>query len=270
MLEALKFVWKEHVENISLIIKMSFVNMKKQTLRTSLGVLWQYIHDFVYFFVFLLFRILMAGNGSIDGIHNVVFLITGLIPWFFISEALSVVSCSIKSSKAIITSIKFPVTVIPTIELLGIFLKRIWTFLFIFAVAIFYGYLKHINLILFFYFTFAMLVFMFAIMLTITAFVAVSSDFQQLYLVVIRVFLYTMPIVWGYKHISRFHGLVKIIKLNPMVYIFDGYRRAFAFGVWGTYPSLGYTLYFWGFVIIAICVGSFIQFKLRKYYADFL
>jgi teichoic acid transport system permease protein len=267
MLEAVKFVCKEHFDNIPLIIKMSLVSMRKQTLRTSLGVLWLYIHDFVYFFVFLLFRILMAGKGQIDGINNVVFLITGLIPWFFISEVLGVVSCSIKSSKSIITSIKFPVSVLPTIELIGIFLKRIWTFLFIFAVAIFYGYLSNINLFLVLYYTFAMLILMFVIMLPITAFIAVSSDFQQLYLVVIRVFLYTMPIVWGFKHIKEYTTLCKVVKLNPMVYILNGYRSAF---VYGNMPSLIYTVYFWVFILIFFVLGCFVQYKLKRYYSDFM
>lgn len=267
MTEAIKYVINEHIHNFNLIRKMSMVSMKKQTLRTSLGVLWLYIHDFVYFFVFLLFRILMAGKGQIDGINNVVFLITGLIPWFFISEVLGVVSCSIKSNKAIITSIKFPISVLPTIELMGIFFKRIWTFLFIFAIAIFYGYLESINLLLFLYYTFSLLLLMFAIMLPITAFVAVSSDFQQLYLVVIRVFLYTMPIVWGFKHIKEHILLCKIVKLNPMVYILNGYRSAF---VYGNMPTLMYTLYFWLFVAAMFAFGCFVQFKLRKYYSDFM
>jgi teichoic acid transport system permease protein len=209
----------------------------------------------------------MAGKGQIDGINNVVFLITGLIPWFFISEVLGVVSCSIKSSKSIITSIKFPVSVLPTIELIGIFLKRIWTFLFIFAVAIFYGYLSNINLFLVLYYTFAMLALMFVIMLPITAFIAVSSDFQQLYLVVIRVFLYTMPIVWGFKHIREYTTLCKVVKLNPMVYILNGYRSAF---VYGNMPSLIYTVYFWVFVLIFFVLGCFVQYKLKRYYSDFM
>lgn len=267
MIEAVKFVCREHIENIGLIFKMAFVNMKKQTLRTSLGILWQYLHDFVYFGVFLLFRILMAGAGKIDGMNNVVFLVTGLIPWFFISEVLSVGASSIKSNKAIITSLKFPITVLPATEIIGIFLKRVWTFAFVFFAAIFYGYLANINLFLFVYYTIAMLALMFALMLVISAFIAVSSDFYQLYLVTIRVLLYTMPIVWGFKHIEGYTLLYKIIKLNPMVYILNGYRSAF---VYGNMPSIIYTIYFWAFVMICFFVGCFVQFKLRKYYSDFI
>lgn len=265
MLEAVKYVIKEHIDNRSLLLKMALVNMSKQTLRTSLGVLWLYLHDFVYFFVFVLFRVLMAGSGQIDGMHSVVYLITGLIPWFYISEVLNVGAASIKSSKVIIQSIKFPITIIPTIEVTSIFFKRIFTFLFAFGVTIYYGYLSNINLLLFVYYTFCMLALMYTLMLIISAFVAVSSDFQQFYLVIIRVLLYTMPIVWGYKHIQKFHLLRRIIKLNPMVYILNGYRDAF---VLGGMQSLRYTLYFWVVVIVMGMLGCLVQYKLRKYYSD--
>jgi teichoic acid transport system permease protein len=265
MFKAVKYVLKEHFDNRALLLKMAIVNMSKQTMRTSLGVFWLYLHDFVYFFVFVLFRVLMAGSGEIDGMHSVVYLITGLIPWFYISEVLNAGAASIKSSKVIIQSIKFPITIIPTIEVTSIFLKRCFTFLFVFGVVIYYGYLENINLILFLYYTVCMLAMMYSLMLFISAFVAVSSDFHQFYLVTIRVLLYTMPIVWGYKHIQKFHLLRRIIKLNPMVYVLNGYRDAF---VMGGLQTTRYTVYFWACVLIVWMLGSFVQYKLRKYYSD--
>ena len=265
MLSAVKYVFKEHYDNRKLLFKMAVVNMTKQTMRTSLGVLWLYLHDFVYFFVFVLFRVLMAGSGEIDGMHPVVYLITGLIPWFFISEVLNVGAASIRSSKPIIQSIKFPITVIPTIEVTSIFIKRFFTFFFVFGVTIYYGYLENINLLLFIYYTAAMLALMYAIVLLVSAFVAISSDLHQFYLIFIRVLIYTMPIIWGYKHIKTHHLLRRIIKINPMVYVLDGYRDAF---VRGGFQSMRYTLYFWGVVLVIWMVGSFVQYKLRRYYAD--
>lgn len=267
MIEAIKYVISEHFKNRRLILKVAVINMKKQTLRTSLGSLWLYIHDIVYFSVFVLFRILMAGSGEIDGMNSVVYLITGLIPWFFINEALNAGASSIKSYKAIIQSIKFPITTISTIEVTSIFLKRCVTFLFIFVVAIYYGYLKNINLLLFFYYLFCMLIMMYAFMLFISAFVAISQDLHQLYLVAIRIFMYVMPIIWGYKHIQNMGVLKTIIKLNPMVYVLDGFRSAF---VYGNMPGLWYTVYFWAFVGAIFMLGCFVQFKLRKYYSDII
>ena len=73
MLNAIIYVIREHIKNKELIFKLAAINMKKQTLRTALGSLWLYLHDIVYFSVFVLFRILMAGGGGSGGINNVVY-----------------------------------------------------------------------------------------------------------------------------------------------------------------------------------------------------
>ena len=74
-----------------------------------------------------------------------------------------------------------------------------------------------------------------------------------------------MPIIWGYKHIEKFHWAKRLIKINPMVYVLNGYRDAF---VLGGFPGMRYTLYFWGFVLVMFVLGSYVQFKLQKYYSD--
>lgn len=267
MLKAVKRVLKEHIENLYLIRKLTIVNMSKQTVRTSIGIWWLYIHDFTYFGVFMLFRILMAGNGDIDGIHNVVYLVTGLVPWFYVSEVLNVGANSIKMNRAIILSIKFPITIFPTIDVFSIFVKRIVMFGFAFAVTIYFGYLGNINLLLFVYYMVCMIAFMLVFTLLISAFVAVSSDFHQFYIAVVRVLMYTMPIVWGFKHISKIPFLSIIVRINPMVYFINGFRNAFALG---RMPNLGYTIYFWVVVLILFFMACYVQDKLKKYYSDYI
>ncbi|MBQ5310910.1 MAG: ABC transporter permease, partial [Oscillospiraceae bacterium] len=252
-------------DNRELLFKMALVNMSKQTLRTSLGVFWVYLHDFVYFFVFCAFRVLMSGSGEIDGIHSVVYLMSGLIPWFFISEVLNAGAASIRLNKVIVQSIKFPITIIPTVEVTAIFLKRAPSFLFIFAVCIYYGYIQSFHPLLFIYFLVCLLLLMYSLILFVSAFVAVSNDLHQFYLMFVRVLLYTMPIVWGYKHIEKYPIIMSVIKANPMVYIFNGFRSAFVTGV---LPTAKYTAYFWFCVVFLFMLGSFVQYKLRKYYAD--
>ena len=145
MFESVRFVAREHIDNKALIFKLAKNNMSKQTIRTTLGVWWVYIHDILYFSVMILFRVLMAGNGKIEGMNAVVYLMIGLIPWFFMNEVLGIGSNAIKVNKAIIQSIKFPISIIPTIEVTAIFLKRILTFLMIFFVVFYYGYIKNFN-----------------------------------------------------------------------------------------------------------------------------
>lgn len=267
MRKAIKYVYYEHRKNLEMILKLAVTNMTKQTIRTTLGVWWVYVHDILYFTVYVIFRILMAGNGQVENMHSVVYLMTGLVPWFFMNEVLNTGSNAIKMNKGIIQSIKFPISIFPTIEVLAIFFKRIFTFIMIFVVDIYYGYIGQFNLILFIYYVLCMFILMWAINLVTSAFVAISGDFNQVYIAITRVLMFSLPIIWSFENIASYKMFNWGLRLNPMVYVINGFRNAF---VLGQAPDLIYTVYFWLCILIVTSCGCLIQYKLRKYYADFM
>ena len=266
MIESFLYIIKEHKVNARLIIKMAFMNTEKQTVRSSLGLLWTYFHDIIYVLVFIMFKLLMSGNGKVMGMNGIVYVITGMIPWFFINDVLNQGSMAIRNNKGIVQSIRFSVPILPTIEVLSIFLKRIVSYAMIFGVVIDFGYIRYFNLGLFLYYIVCSLALTISLNLVISAFVAISDDFRQLYSAFVRVLIYTMPILWDF---SRVHSVLAnvLLRVNPMVYVIKGFRDAF---VLGTTQNIWYSVYFWGCVAVLFGIGSFVQFKLKKYYADFV
>ncbi|MTI65566.1 MAG: hypothetical protein FH753_03095 [Firmicutes bacterium] len=267
MFKAVKYVMKEHKSNFKNIIKLSIAHINNETIRTSLGFWWLIIHDLIYFIVFTFFRTLMSGDSQIDGMHRVIYLLTGLIPWFFMSEVLNKGSNSILKSKGIVNSIKFPITTLPTIEVISIFIKRSFTFIIVFFVCVFFGYVSNFSIILFVYYFVAMFMLMFSLNLIISALIAISSDFTQLYRSITRVLMFSLPILWSFEMAKGYRFISILLKMNPMVYIILGFRSAF---IYGHLPNLNYSIYFWAFVIIVFNLGCYVQYKLRKYYSDFM
>lgn len=266
MLESIKFVIKEHVDNRKMIMQLSFENMNQQTIRTSLGVFWIYFRDVMYFIVYTLFRVLTSGGGNIMGMNPIVYLLLGLIPFFFMNEVLNRGTSAIKNNKSIIQSIKFPITTIPTIDVLTIFFQRIFTFIIMLIIVYAFGYGKQIHYIKVLYFMVAMLSCMFILNLIISAFVAVSTDFHQLYMSLMRILIFICPVIWTFDTIKN-PFLNVLLHLNPLAYVLSGFRNAF---VLGGMPSIQYTLYFWACMLILFVIGCRVQFKLRKFYADFI
>ena len=58
-----------------------------------------------------------------------------------------------------------------------------------------------------------------------------------------------------------------LLRINPMVYVVKGFRDAF---VLGPTQDFLYSVYFWACIAVLFALGSFVQFKLKKYYADFV
>ncbi len=266
MNKSMAYILQEHKQNIRLMVKMAFMNMDRQTIRSSLGLLWTYFHDIIYIFVFIAFRLLIAGNGSVQGMNSTVYMMTGMIPWFFINDVLTKGSMAIRSNKGIVQSIRFPVPVLPTIEVFSIFFRRLFSFVMLFAVVFAFGYIRYFDLFLFLYYSVCALALSIAMNLTISALVTVSDDFRQLYDAMLRVLIYTMPILWDFSKVQSLPINV-MLRINPMVYVVKGFRDAF---VLGPTQQAGYTAYFWACVFVIFLLGSYLQDRLKKYYADFV
>lgn len=266
MFESVRHIGQEHRKNWRLIIKIAYMDSGKQTVRSSLGILWTYFRDLIFIGVFILFRMLISGNDQISGMDSIVYLVTGMIPWFFMNDVLVQGGMAIRNNRGIIQSIHFPVVVLPTISVLSILLKRILSFLLIFVVCIIFGYADTFHFGLFVHYMIAMLCLMLALNLVTTAIISVSDDFRQLYEALLRIMIYTMPILWDFSRVTAILPNV-LLRMNPMVYIIKGFRDAFVLG--HTQDTL-YTVYFWCCVIVLFLVGSFLQFRLKKYYADLM
>ena len=266
MVEGIKYIWQEHKNNIRLMIKMASMNMERQTVRSSIGILWTYFHDLVYIIVFVMFRLLISGNSDISGMNSVVYLTTGMIPWFFINDVLNQGSMAIRNNKGIVQSIRFSVPILPTVEVLTIFFKRVFSFAMLFVIVLVFGYIRSFHILLFIYYIICALALCVSLNLLISAFIAISDDFRQLYSAFVRVLIYTMPILWDFSRVQS--GWVNVLlRINPMVYVVKGFRDAF---VLGPTQNVLYTVYFWFCILVMFAMGSFVQFKLRRYYADFV
>lgn len=266
LVEALRFNIAEHWENRGLIIRLAVAESKKQTIRTSLGIVWLYLRDITYFVVYTLFRILVAGNGRVNGMSASLYVILGLVPWLFMNDVLNKGSTVVKRNKSVVKSIAFPTTILPTSEVICIFIQKIFNIGIAFVITFYMGDWKNISIFGIIYYTFSMICLMICVNSITSAFVAISGDFQQLYLAITRVLIYMLPVIWSFEKISN-PTFVIILRLNPMVYVVDGFRNAFANGF---VFQLDYTLYFWGIMIVLLFISSYTQYKLRKFYSDLM
>lgn len=264
---SIKYIFDELKENKQNIMGLAVQNMRQQTLRTSLGIGWVFFRDVIFYFVFTIFRYLMSGSEDVEGMNFILYLLVGMIAWNFMSECINGGITAIKHNKNILSSMKFPISILPTIEIIAIFLKRLFTLLILFVVIMIFGSIGDITWWMLIYYFISMFVFMIVWNLIFSAIMAVSNDFEQLYRSITSVLFFTMPIMWSFEILKSTPWIIRFFKLNPFIYIIEGFRDAC---VLGNLPDLEYTLYFWGLCLILFCVGSILQYKLRRHYVDLI
>ena len=163
---------------------------------------------------------------------------------------------------------KFPITIIPTYEMLGIFLKRAISYALIFTILAFLGYLKTLHVGLLIYYTFSLLVLCMVFNVVISPLRAISKDFEQLYKAFLKILFFLVPVLWQFDQVEAINPTIAmLLKINPIPYVMEGFRDAFYYG---TAPKLYYTLYFWGFNLLFFTLGITMTHRLKKYFDDWV
>ncbi len=209
----------------------------------------------------------MAGSGDMEGMNATLFILLGMIPWNIMNQCINSSVRSIKNNKNVLLSMKLSVITLPIIDVIASFLNRAFTLLIMFAIILYFGDIRNITWWMLIYYYFSMFIFMIVWTQIFSSFIAISNDFDHLYTSIVSILMFTIPIVWSFEIIKYTPWIIRLFKLNPFVYIVEGFRAACHTGVM---PDLEYTLYFWGFNLVLFCIGAVLQYKLRRHYVDLI
>lgn len=259
---------KEQFLNINLMFRLAIYEVKSKYLMHYLGVFWEFLNPAIQLFVYwFVIGIGIRGGGEISGFPYVIWLLTGIIPWFFISRSVSQGSSSVFRKVNLVSKMKFPVSVLPTISIISSSFIFLIMIVILFIILSFYGIGFQPMLIQLPYYLISMFIFLFAITLLFSTISVVVRDFQSLLQQGMRVLFYLTPILWDP---SLFSPLIQtILKLNPFFYLVNGFRESILGTGW-FYQDLIYTIYFWSFTLLILLIGAAVHIKLRNRFVDYI
>jgi lipopolysaccharide transport system permease protein/teichoic acid transport system permease protein len=94
-----------------------------------------------------------------------------------------------------------------------------------------------------------------------------TKDVAQIVSVILQLGFWVTPIFWSIDKVPEKY--LYVLKLNPMVFIVEGYRNSFINGVW-FWETYKYTPYFIGITLFFLIVGAVVFRKLRLHFGDVL
>ncbi|WP_423364084.1 ABC transporter permease [Mycoplasma sp. P36-A1] len=277
MIKEINYFFKEHKNNSRYILNLALSSAKEETQKTTLGMYWNVFRDAVFFMAYTFFMLAVRGvGGQIEGMPRLVYLYTGLVAWYLISDYLNGgVKCILKN-KHIFTKIKFPILIIPTFETLAIFIKR-WTTFTLLAIIlgiimITTNYRVNINIFGLIYSLLASLVFGIAYSLLMSGFYTISKDFRELYKAIVRIQFYFVPIFWSVlQDIPKMSFLpswaATFLQNTPFIHLINTFRYSISLG---QFPPLSSIAIFMSIVFVMFALGCYIQYRLQRIYADFV
>ena len=258
-------------KNRRLIFKLAKNDFKTRYAGSYLGIVWAFIQPvitiLVYWFVFSVgFR---SGTGDL-GVPFVLYLVAGIVPWFFFQDALIGGTNSMLEYNYLVKKVVFNISVLPVVKIISALFVH--CFFVLFTIILYAAYGKFPDVYYFQLIDYSICVFILVLGLSYatSAIVSFFRDLTQIINIALQVGIWLTPIMWIAETSLQGHEtLQKILKLNPLYYVVSGYRDTFLMKSW-FFEHAGWTVYFWVFTILCFLFGSWVFKRLRIHFADVL
>ncbi len=251
--------------NRRLIANLSVNDFKVRYVGSYLGIFWSFINPLVTIILYWLVFQFAFQSGDVDGHPFVLWLMAGLVPWFFISEAITNGTAALMEYSYLVKKVLFEISVLPPVKVISACIVHGVFMFVVLGIYVCLGYYPSLYWIQLIYYFICMLVFVAAIVYITSSVVLFVRDLSQFINVFMQVFMWATPIMWQVQIVpAKFQW---IFRLNPAYYIITGYRDSLLYHI-GVWERLGYSLYFWCVVGLLWIGGTVIFKRLRPHFAD--
>lgn len=222
----------DHFEFRPQIGQLAKADLAKTYRGAALGWLWAPVKPAVTIFVFwFAFAIALRSGKPVNDMPYFLWLIAGMVPWFYMSEMLTQGSSVFNRYTYLVNKIRFPVAVIPTfVSLSKLFIHAILLTLVIaiFAASGYAPDIYFVQLPIYMGAMFALFTFwsLFASSLS-----AVSKDFSNLVTSFVTAIFWLSGVMWDVNSIN-IGWLKKLLLFNPVTFFATGYRNVFIYKRW--------------------------------------
>lgn len=267
-------VFKEQIEHFYLIRRLSIYEIKSKNRNNYLGMTWELINPaiqmLIYWFVFSTIR--KRAPIEINGVEVPFFawLLAGFFIWIFCYQSIIQGSKAIYSRLRMLSKMNFPMSVIPNFVIFSNFYIHLILLGVSIVVLQFMGYYATIYYLQFIYFMVSAFCLLFSISLITSTLSTIIRDFHMLLNSTVRMLLYLSGVLWPITLLEEFPLIMKLMMLNPLFYLIQGYRAAFFGSEWYFITHWQYSLYFWGLVIALFVIGAILHVKFRRHFIDYL
>lgn len=259
----------ELYQNRHLIWKLAKNDFKKRYAGSYMGAVWAMAQPVVTVVMYyIVFDKIMGNTGrGAEDVPFVLFLTAGLVPWFYFNEALNNGTNAMLEYNYLVKKVVFKISVLPIIKIIAATFIHVFFVAVLLVIAALYGYYPSVYTIQLAYYSFCLFVFVLALCYSTCAIVVFFRDLVQIINIALQIGMWATPILWDIKAVSPQWAVV--LKINPLVYIVNGYRSAIYEREW-FFQDFFSTMYFWIVTVVLFGVGAAVFRRLKVHFADVL
>lgn len=259
---------REIVHDRKMVWNLSKNDFQARFVGSYLGIIWAFVQPVIlmllYWFVFQVG--LRAGNVS--NYPFILFLMTGLIPWFYFSEALNGGTSALTEYSYLVKKVVFNIEILPVIKVISSIFVHLFFVIFIIVISAVYGYGPDLYLLQLIYYVACTFFLVLGLSYINSACMVFFRDTAQIVNIVLTIGVWITPIMWDPEGVLS-PKLQILFKLNPFYYIVEGFRDSILAKVW-FWDKPVWSIYFWCFSILVYYVGISVFNRLKPHFSDVL
>lgn len=257
--------------NKRLILSLSKNDFKMRFAGSYFGIIWAFIQPIVTVIMYsVVFQMLLNQGATVDEfVPYSLWLICGLVPWFYFSEAWLGTCNSMLEYSYLVKKVVFRIDILPLTKVISSLIVHLFFTGLMIVVAAIFGFFPTIYMVQLLYYMLCLIALIISVGILTSAITVFFRDFSQLINVLLQVGVWLVPIMWNINGDQIPDSIKWIFKFNPLYYIIMGYRDAIAYHRW-FWESPFLTLYFWAFVGLLGLFAVNLFNRLRPHFADVL
>lgn len=261
----------ELIKNRKLLMSLSKNDFKTKFAGSYLGIVWAFVQPivtvFLYWFVFE--KAFHAQPRADWKGPYVLWLICGLVPWFYFSEVWASGTNALVEYSYLVKKVVFKVSLLPTVKVISGLFVHFFFMGFTIVMFIVYNIFPGFYALQLVYYLFCMIMLVLGLVYLNSAVVVFFRDLSQIINILMQAVMWMTPIMWDMDSLEMSPVIKEILKINPLFYVIQGYRDSLINKVWfWDRPTI--TLYYWIVIALIFMVGTTIFRKLRVHFADVL
>lgn len=262
---------KEIIQKRRLIWDLSKADFRKRFVGSYFGVVWMFVQPMVTVLIyFFIFQIGFKNPPPVPGAPYVVWLVPGIVPWFFYSETLNCVTGCLQEYHYLVKKVVFRVEILPVIKLISCLIVHGFFILIMLIMYACYRRAPMLTWIQILYYSFAASMLALGIGYLTSAVNVFFKDMAQIVSICLQFGMWLTPIMYDEAIFTdNAPWVATLLRLNPFYYISSGYRDSMLTGNWfWEKPRL--TIYFWAVTVIVGLAGLRVFKRLRPHFSDVL
>ena len=256
-------VWR----NRRLILSLAENDFKTKYAGSYFGTIWAFIQPIVTICVYWFVFGLALRGGADRGVPFVLWLVAGLVPWFFFQDGLMGGTNSLLEYNYLVKKVVFNIRILPVVKVISAVFVHCFFIVILLVLYTIMGYPPSLYALQMIYYSFCMFMLILAAVYLTSSVVVLFRDLSQIIAITLQVGIWVTPIMWAFSDLGLTGWPTVVLKLNPVFYIVQGYRDSLIShaGIW-QHPAL--TLYFWVFTAVLFFLGTKMFKKLQVHFAD--